>query len=163
MRKFTLNPRQESFITNYIQLGNGTQAAIKAGYSAKQAKKRSCALLDNPNVYNEIKRRMQAKRDKDIAQEDEVLMFLTKVMRGQFKEEQIVIEGQGDGYSTARVIKRKIQINDRIHAAKELHKRYLSPPITDTMDDNKEEANAQNAVIDAIKERAQTVEWLEDD
>jgi phage terminase small subunit len=52
-RKIT--PKQASFIREYLIDGNGTQAAIRAGYSQKTAKEQAARLLSKVNIQNEIK------------------------------------------------------------------------------------------------------------
>ena len=50
--------------------------------------------------------------------------MLTASMRGEIKEEVIVVEGEGDGFSSARVVKKQIGLKDRIKAAELLGKRH---------------------------------------
>ena len=45
-------------------------------------------------------------------------------MRGEIQEEVIVVEGSGDGYSSARVMTKQISEKDRLKAAELLAKRY---------------------------------------
>lgn len=54
-----LNPRQALFVREYLVDRNGTQAALRAGYSAKSAKQEGTRLLSNP----EIKRQIQERED----------------------------------------------------------------------------------------------------
>lgn len=116
-----LSVKQELFVTEYIRnKGNATQAAIKAGYSEKTARSQGQRLLTNVDIKNEIKRRLKSKTSKKVAQADEVLELLTKFARGQAKEEQIVVEGTGDGFSSARIMKRKIALRERLSALDKL-------------------------------------------
>jgi len=46
----TLSNRQRIFVLEYLTDGNGTRAAIAAGYSPKTAAKTACRLLKNPTV-----------------------------------------------------------------------------------------------------------------
>ena len=154
-----LTLKQKKFVSEYIKLGNATQAAIKAGYSKATARSIAAENLSKPYIQEAIESRIKKKQDKAIAQEDEILEFYTKAMRGKLSEEQIVVEGNGDGYSTAKIMKRKIQIKDRINAAKELYKRYRFFEETDI--DITEEVNTQNALIEAVKNRS--VSYLEED
>lgn len=52
-----LNPQQLKFINFFMLTGNGTQSAIKAGYSKKGADSYATQLLSNPKVRAEIDRR----------------------------------------------------------------------------------------------------------
>ena len=55
---------------------------------------------------------------------DEVLKFLTSSMRGEIKEEKVVTEGDGLGYSKTRIVETAPSVRDRIEATKSLLKRY---------------------------------------
>ena len=52
------------------------------------------------------------------------MQFLTSALRGEVKEERIVVEGTGEGRSDARIIKVQVSARDRLEAAKSLLKRY---------------------------------------
>ena len=60
-----LNDRQQSFIREYLDPNganlNGTQAAIRAGYSPKTASEQASRLLANVKIANEIER-LRARR-----------------------------------------------------------------------------------------------------
>src|SRR6476620_8976842 len=55
-----MNPRQLRFVDEYMKDRNGTQAAIRAGYSLKSAKVTACRVLTNANVKAEIARCIDA-------------------------------------------------------------------------------------------------------
>ena len=71
-----------------------------------------------------VSSRLKELEDKRIAKADEVMQFLTSTLRGEVKEERIVIEGTGDGRSDARIIRVQVSARDRLEAAKSLLKRY---------------------------------------
>lgn len=59
-----LDPRHQRFVTEYLIDLNGTQAAIRAGYSANSAAEQACDLLKNPKIkaaIEEGQKRLQAK------------------------------------------------------------------------------------------------------
>ena len=60
-----------------------------------------------------------------IASQDEVLQYLTAVMRGEETEEVVVVESCGEGISEARRMDKALAGRDRIKAAELLGKRYL--------------------------------------
>ena len=64
---------------------------------------------------------MQSKR---IADATEVMELLTKALRGEIKEEIVVVENIGDYMSEAKTIDKQIGAKDRIKAAELLGKRY---------------------------------------
>ncbi len=52
-----LNPRQDRFVDEYLLDGNGTQAAIKAGFSPATAAQQASRLLRNVKVQQAIAER----------------------------------------------------------------------------------------------------------
>lgn len=85
-----LTAQQERFVEEYVIECNATQAAIKAGYSKANAGKNADRLLKNPRIKAQLEKRMSEKRDELIAKQDEVLRYLTRVMRRQEKETVVV-------------------------------------------------------------------------
>lgn len=129
-----LTPKQKAFVANYLIDLNATQAAIRAGYSPKTAYSQGQANLKKPEIKNAIEKTMNEKNDETIAKQDEVLRYLTSVLRGEIKEECIVIEGEGDGCSSARIKNKQVSPKDRNKAAELLAKRYGL--LTDNMNMN---------------------------
>lgn len=127
-KKQKLTIKQQKFIVEYVKLGNMTKAAEKAGYSKKTAY--ATGQQNMKKLENEIKTYAESRINKKIASADEVLEFLTSVMRGKIKEEQVVVVGTGKGYSEAQIIKKHATTTDRTRAAKELAKRYCLTPDT---------------------------------
>lgn len=71
-----------------------------------------------------IAKRMAEKESELIADQDEVLRYLTAVMRGESTAEEIVVEGTGDGCSEARTMEKAPSEKERLKAAELLGKRY---------------------------------------
>ena len=67
---------------------------------------------------------MAEKESQLIADQDEVLKYLTSVMRGESQSEIVVVEGVGDGMSEARAIQKAPDEKERLKAAELLGKRY---------------------------------------
>lgn len=82
-----MNERQKVFADYYIETLNAYESAIRAGYSEKYAKAQSYKLLDNVGIKAYIKERMDSKDAARVASQDEVLEFLTEVMRGEVKDQ----------------------------------------------------------------------------
>lgn len=122
MKKRKLTEKQERFIDYYIELGNATEAARRAGYSEKTAKQIGNENLTKLDFF--IKERLKELEGKRIAKAEEVLKYLTSVMRGEETEEVVVVEGSGDGKSEARTIRKEVSAKERIRAAELLGKRY---------------------------------------
>ena len=119
-----MTAKQQRFCDEYLIDLNATQAAIRAGYSKKYAGQNADKLLKNTNVKSYIDDRMAEKESELIADQDEVLKYLTSVLRGKTKSEIVVVEGQGDGYSEARAIQKFPDEKERLKAAELLGKRF---------------------------------------
>lgn len=119
-----LNARQKAFCEYYVACGNATEAAIKAGYSKRTAKSIGQRLLTFVDIKKYIDELMQKLESERIASAEEVLQNLTAMMRGEIQEEVVVVEGEGDGVSSARVIKKQVSAKERIKAAELLGKRH---------------------------------------
>jgi phage terminase small subunit len=119
-----LTEKQKRFIDYYIETGNKTEAAKRAGYSEKTAASIGDENLRKPVIKAAITARLKALEDKRIAKADEVLKFLTATLRGEVKDVQVVVEGTGDGCSKASLIETRASVRDRIKAAENLLKRY---------------------------------------
>ena len=119
-----LTEKQKRFADYYIETGNITEAAIKAGYSKKTARVIGQENLQKPAIKSYIDEKLEAMQDERTASAKEVLEFLTKSMRGELDEEVVVIEGTGDGTSEARKIKKQIGLRERIKSPEMLGTRY---------------------------------------
>ena len=117
-----LTEKQKRFVDYYIETGNQTEAARRAGY--KQPQTQGAQTLGKLSVKAAIDARLKDLEDKRIAKADEVMQFLTSTLRGEVKEERVVVEGAGEGISNARIIKVQVSARDRLDAAKSLLKRY---------------------------------------
>ena len=82
-----LNERQKAFADYYIQTGNATEAAIKAGYSEKTARFIGSENLTKPDISAYIKERLDEQSNKRVADANEVIEFYTAVMRGEIKDQ----------------------------------------------------------------------------
>lgn len=80
-----LTEKQKRFIDYYIETANATESAKKAGYSAKTAKNIGAENLTKLNYF--IQEKLKEKESQRIASQDEVLEYLTKVMRGEEKDQ----------------------------------------------------------------------------
>ena len=119
-----LTEKQRRFVDYYVETGNASEAARRAGYSEKTAGWIGQENLQKPTIKAAIDARLKDLEDKRIAKADEVLQFLTSTLRGEVKEERVVVEGTGEGRSDARIIKVQVSARDRLDAAKSLLKRY---------------------------------------
>ena len=112
--------KQKKFADEYIISGNATQAAIKAGYSKKYTNTNANKLLQNTTIREYIDKIMAKYDDKKIAKQEEVLEYLTCILRGEQTEE--TLKGAGNGVQVIDDI--EVSAKDRIKAAELLGKRY---------------------------------------
>lgn len=114
-----LNPRQEAFCWQYARTGNATESYKRAGYSNRSDNAAgSCAskMLRNPKIKARLAEIITELNSAKIAGVREVQERLTAILRQEAEEEQIVVEGDGEGVSSARVMNRKAQLKDAIRA-----------------------------------------------
>lgn len=121
MKHKKLTEKQQRFADYFIEYGNGTQAAIKAGYSKKTASVISTENLRKPNIRAYIDERLNELASERIADQQEVLAYLTGVMRG--KQKGGALQGMGDGYQEV-IENMPPTVSERTKAAELLGKRY---------------------------------------
>jgi phage terminase small subunit len=105
-----LTPKQKAFADSYIETGNQTEAARRAGYSEKCAKQVASENMTKPDVYAYIQSRMAELEAQRVASADEMMRFFSSVMRGEVKD-QFGLDAS---------------LQDRLNAGKELMKRYAA-------------------------------------
>lgn len=82
----TLTEKERMFADEYIKTTNATQSAIKAGYAENSASVTGSKMLRKPKVRQYIDAVMNKRSKNTIATADEVLEYLTKVMKGEEKD-----------------------------------------------------------------------------
>lgn len=80
-----LTEKQKRFIDYYIETGNATEACKLAGYKGKNLNTIGAQNLAKLSIF--IKVKLEEKENQRIASQDEVLQYLTKVMRGEEKDQ----------------------------------------------------------------------------
>jgi phage terminase small subunit len=85
-----LTAKQQRFCDEYLIDMNATQAAVRAGYSKKTARVIGQENLLKPAIREYIEKRMAEKEKALIADQDEVMKYLTQVMRRELKENVVV-------------------------------------------------------------------------
>lgn len=111
--EFGLTIKEQRFCEHYLKSGNGTQSFIDAGYSySTRATAGNCAynFLRKPHIKKYIDHLNAEIKTSIIADAEEILAYLTRVVRGEEHEE-------GEFSTPAR-------ITDRNKAAELLGKRY---------------------------------------
>ena len=82
-----LTPKQKAFAVYYIETGNATEAAIRAGYSKKTARVIGQENLTKPAIKQYIDKRNKVIESERIASITEVKEYWTRVMRGEEKDQ----------------------------------------------------------------------------
>ncbi len=119
-----MNARQKRFCEEYLVDCNATQAAIRAGYSTKTAYSIGVENLKKPELKSYIDGQLALLHTQKTAEAQEILEYLTSVMRGESESAVVVVESVGDGMSEARLLKKPPDEKDRLKAAELLGKRY---------------------------------------
>lgn len=115
-----LNEKQKRFADEYLIDLNATQAAIRAGYSEKYAHTNANKLLQNTTIRQYLNEQMAKKDNELIASQDEVLKYLTAVMRGKSNASVLARSEIGGDV----VIEKPPDEKERLKAAELLGKRY---------------------------------------
>ena len=125
-----MTPKQKRFCDEYLIDCNAVEAAKRAGYKGQTCQNAS-RWLDpnstekyNAEMHNYIQNRLEEMQSKTIASATEVMQYLTSVLRGEETEEVVVVEGCGEGFSTARTMDKAVGAKDKLKAAELLAKRY---------------------------------------
>lgn len=82
-----LTSRQKKFADIYLEIWNATEAAKQAGYSPESAAVIGCQNLRKANIAEYIRARTCARDAETVANEPEVMTFLTSVVRGNVKDQ----------------------------------------------------------------------------
>lgn len=122
-----MTEKQKRFADEYLIDLNGTRA-YKVAYprvkSDAAASVNASRMLRIAKVKTYIDEQLEKMHNEKTADAQEVLEYLTAVMRNEQTEEVVVVEGTGDGCSEARTVEKDTSIKDRVKAAELLGKRY---------------------------------------
>lgn len=120
MEGLKLTKKQRKFADEYLIDCNGTQAAIRAGYSPKTANEQAVKLMANKKISNYISEKLEEISSERLAEAQEVLEYLTAVMRGEHTEQILRLDGNG-----VQVIDNiEVSARERLKAAELIGKRY---------------------------------------
>lgn len=116
--------KQRKFAEEYVIDCNITQAAIRAGYSEKTAYSIGSENLKKPEVKSYIDELLEQISNEKTADAQEVMEYLTSVLRGKSHSTICVIEGTGEGCTKARLLEKSPDERERLKAAELLGKRF---------------------------------------
>ncbi len=110
---------------HYAKTGNATESYKKAGYVCKNDNSVAASavrLLNQAKVKTRLAELAEMAASASIANIAEIQERLTAILRMQQTEEQVVVEGCGDGISEAKIVKRQAQLKDVLKAGELLAK-----------------------------------------
>lgn len=138
-----LTEKQKAFCDYYIETLNATESYKRAYPNVTKQRTAESAgnrLLSNVEVKKYIDDKLKEIQSNRIAKAEEVLEYLTKVIRDEEREEVVVTINTGDFQSEVRKVDKKLSAKDKIKAAELLGKRYR-------LFTEKVEANVDQVVI----------------
>lgn len=111
--------KQKRFCEEYLIDCNATQAAIRAGYTKKSAYSTGQRMLNNSEVKAYIDEKLTKLSSVKIANAEEVMIYLTTVLRGESRATVIA-----DEKGKPKLIEKPPDEKERLKAAELLAKRY---------------------------------------
>lgn len=135
------------FCDTYIKTFNASESYLTAFPNVKTstAMVNGCKLLKKEEIQDYLKERYKEASNERIADVQEVLETLTRVMRQEETEQTVVTKLVGNGMSEVEIVDKKPSLREVLKAAELLGKRYAM--FTDKVDlDN----NVAVTIIDDI-------------
>ena len=115
-----MTEKQKRFCDEYLIDLNATQAAIRAGYSKKTARSIGNELLTKPDIQAYMQKQLDQIHEQKTADAQEVIEYLTSVMRGEHTEQALQLVGDG----VQVICDINVSAKDRLKAAELIGKRY---------------------------------------
>lgn len=115
-----MTDKQKRFCDEYLIDLNATQAAIRAGYSEKTAYSVGQRMLKNVEVKGYIAEQLERIHNEKTADAQEVIEYLTAVMRGEHREQALRLVGDG----VQEISDIDVSAKERLKAAELLGKRH---------------------------------------
>lgn len=145
-----MTEKQQKFADEYIIDCNATRAYKAAYPNVKKdnvAAANGARLLRNAKVAAYIEERLAEISDQKTAKAQEVMEYLTSVMRGESTASVVVVEGYGEGCSEAKIIEKPPDEKERLKAAELLGRRYAM--FTEKV---KQESTTKVVIVDDLDE-----------
>lgn len=111
----TMTLRQQRFCDAYLETGNATESAIRAGYSKDSAYSAGQRLLKNVEIKEYLRSRLDAMHSSSVASAEEVMQYLTRGVRQELEEDAVV---------GSEIVKKRISLRDSNKCAELLAKRF---------------------------------------
>lgn len=122
-----MTEKQKIFADEYLIDLNITRA-YKAAYPCVKKDTVAAAagsrMLRNVKIKSYIDEQLERMHSERTADAQEIMEYLSSVLRGESQSEIVVVEGTGEGCSEARSVMKTPDEKDRLKAAELLGKRY---------------------------------------
>ena len=92
-----LSPKQQRFVEEYLVDLNGTQAAIRAGYSESNARSQASRMLSNVNIQEAIAEGAKARSKRTKIDQDWVIDHLVENVKRAMQETPVLRDGNPTG------------------------------------------------------------------
>ena len=135
--KEKLTPKQKKFALEFLVSGNITNAAKKAGYSERSARQIGSLNLTKPNVVEYMNEILEKTKSEEVATTEEVLEFLTSVMRGDVAEQFGLDPAIADRTKAAQLLMKRFNDDQRM----ELELTKLEIRFKESMPEEQEQDN----------------------
>ena len=112
--KEKLTSKQKKFALEFLVSGNITDAAKKAGYSERSARQIGSLNLTKPNVVEYMNEILGKTKSEEVATTEEVLEFLTSVMRGNVAEQFDLDPSITDRTKAAQLLMKRFNDDQRM-------------------------------------------------
>lgn len=137
-----LSVKEDKFISLYLELGNGQQACIKAGFKSKNPEAYAYRMLGKTYILDEIRYRRDKAYAKSQATSAEVMDFFARVMRGEVKDQFGLETPVSDRLKAADALaKRTVDIDNRMAGKKDMQTPEVAIKLDWTRNKNMEEKN----------------------
>lgn len=113
--KEKLTSKQKKFALEFLISGNITDAAKKAGYSERSARQIGSLNLAKPNVVEYMNEILEKTKSEEVATTEEVLEFLTSVMRGDIAEQFGLDPAITDRTKAAQLLMKRFNDDQRMN------------------------------------------------
>lgn len=134
-----LNEKQKLFCENYLTTMNAVDAYLAVYKNCKSrdnASKHASRLLALPHIRAYVDTCLEKAHSNKVADIQEVMEYLTSVMRGKTSAEEVLVVGTGEGCSEPCKVSKAPSEKERLKAAELIGKRYALFTGSDTKEDD---------------------------
>lgn len=134
-----LTEKQKLFCENYLMTMNAVDAYLAVYKNCKSrdnASKHASRLLALPHIRAYVDTCLEKAHSNKVADIQEVMEYLTSVMRGETSAEEVMVVGTGEGCSEPCKVSKAPSEKERLKAAELIGKRYALFAGSDTKEDD---------------------------